>query len=206
MLTLYYGLLKGLHDGFLIITINSIGCAIEAFYLIVFLIYAPGKVRIYTIKLVVLFNVGASGLILLSTSFVGKASQRLNVVGWICAVFSVCVFAAPLSIMRQVIKTKSVEYMPFALSFCLTLSAIMWFFYGLLLSDYFIASPNILGFLFGIAQMILYLVFKNSKKEALPEFKLHEMPPNDTVPTTAVQEAIGNTATSERNDVVVTVV
>ncbi|EXC34700.1 Bidirectional sugar transporter NEC1 [Morus notabilis] len=210
MLTLYYGILKGLPNGVMIITINSIGCAIESIYLIVFLIYAPGKVRIYTIKLLVLFNMGAYGLILLSTSFVGKISQRVTVVGWICAVFSVCVFAAPLSIIRLVIKTRSVEYMPFALSFCLTLCAVMWFFYGLLVNDFFIASPNILGFLFGIAQMILYLVFKNSKKEVLPEFKLQEMPPNVAAQANAVQEATvingNNIPSSERNNNDVTMI
>ncbi|KAA8549208.1 hypothetical protein F0562_000892 [Nyssa sinensis] len=66
---------------------------------------------------------------------------------------------------RLVIKTKSVKYMPFSLSFFLTLSAVMWFFYGFLKNDYFIATPNILGFLFGIAQMLLYIIYKNKKKE-----------------------------------------
>ncbi|KAL5561551.1 hypothetical protein UlMin_031298 [Ulmus minor] len=175
MLTLYYAMLKS--NGFLLITINSIGCAIESTYLIIFLIYATGSTRMYAIKLLILFNAGTFGLILLCTSFIPNAYLKLKVVGWICAVFSVCVFAAPLSIIRLVIKTKSVEYMPFPLSFCLTLCAVMWFFYGLLVNDFFIASPNILGFLFGIAQMIIYIVYKRHSKEGiLPEFKLKEAP------------------------------
>ncbi|KAF4351790.1 hypothetical protein G4B88_030151 [Cannabis sativa] len=141
-------------------------------------------------------NVGATsvsiyGLILVSTSLIiPNRSHRVTAVGWICAVFSVCVFAAPLIIMRIVIKTKSVEYMPFALSFSLTLCAVMWFFYGLLVNDLFIASPNILGFVFGIAQMIIYLVYKNAKKDELPQFKLQELSANDVIRERTTEEEL----------------
>lgn len=129
--------------------------------------------QIQTLKLLVSMNVVGFGLIVILTQFLTKGElNRVVIVGWICLVFSLCVFVAPLGVVvnlytlnlsnsqlniwyyfyicsscieiyddlqRQVIRTKSVEYMPFLLSFFLTLSAVMWFFYGLLLKDYNIA-------------------------------------------------------------------
>lgn len=137
------------------------------------------SLQIYTAKLLAFFNLGLFGMIVFCTSLLIKQSHlRLTAVGWMCAIFSVCVFAAPLSVMvnflhkyklymfcfkysinfticcgfllfyflsivcvfqRLVIKTKSVEFMPFTLSFFLTICATMWLSYGLLIDDYFVA-------------------------------------------------------------------
>nr|GEU86801.1 SWEET sugar transporter [Tanacetum cinerariifolium] len=164
MLWIYYALLKG--NVMLLITINSVGIFIQTFYLCVFVFYAPKKARMESLKLITLFIVVGFGLIILVTEFLVKGREhRVVIVGWICLIFSLCVFVAPLGVVRQVIKTKSVEYMPILLSLALTLSAVMWFFYGLLLGDFNIAIPNTLGFTFGIIQIILYYVYKNKKPE-----------------------------------------
>ncbi|KAL7106451.1 hypothetical protein ACP275_07G114900 [Erythranthe tilingii] len=178
-LLLYYGFLKT--NAYMIVSINGIGCVIEAIYLLIYLIYAPNKAKIFTMKLIIVFNVGGLGLITAVSLVAFKGSKRVSFVGWVCAIFTIAVFAAPLSIMRRVIRTKSVEYMPFTLSFFLTLCATTWFFYGFFVRDYYIALPNVLGFLFGIAQMILYLIYKNAKK--VDETKLdHELePPNKNI-------------------------
>ncbi|KNA15693.1 hypothetical protein SOVF_095760 [Spinacia oleracea] len=134
MLLLYYAFLKET-NGTMILTINTIGCVIEGTYLIIYLIYATKEARIYTTKLVGLFNVGVFGLIVLTTmlfvkgmdkhTMFSKGGMRVNIVGWISGIFSVCVFAAPLSVML----------------------------------------PNILGFAFGIAQMILYVIYNHLSKK-----------------------------------------
>ncbi|XP_042518202.1 bidirectional sugar transporter SWEET14-like [Macadamia integrifolia] len=175
MLWLYYAFLKP--NGFMLITINSIGCATETIYIIMYLIYAPRKAKISTMKLLLLLNMVVFGLILTFTIIFAHGSLRIAIVGWICAGFNVCVFAAPLSIIRLVIRTKSVEYMPFTLAFFLTLCAVMWFFYGLLVKDFFIALPNVLGFTFGIAQMILYMIYKDAKKGDVTKIKAEELDP-----------------------------
>ncbi|XP_006347346.1 bidirectional sugar transporter SWEET12-like [Solanum tuberosum] len=176
MLWIYYAFLKT--NTTLLVTINTFGCFIETLYVGFYLFYAPKKARVQTIKLLLLLVVGGFGAIVLVTQFLFKGAIRAQIVGWICLVFSLCVFVAPLCIVRQVIKTKSVEYMPFLLSVFLTLSAVMWFFYGLLLKDFNIAIPNVLGFIFGILQMILYVMYNKKeevviKEQNLPELKDH---------------------------------
>ncbi|KAE8123821.1 hypothetical protein FH972_018745 [Carpinus fangiana] len=172
MLWIYYAMLK--KDANLLITINSVGCVIESIYIILFLFYATRKARITTVKLILLLNVFGFGLMLLLTLYLAKGTKRVQILGWICLVFNLSVFAAPLCILRQVIRTKSVEYMPFPLSFFLTLGAVMWFFYGLFLKDYYIALPNTVGFLFGIVQMLLYIFYNKANSIlVLEEPKLH---------------------------------
>ncbi|MED6119543.1 hypothetical protein PIB30_012732 [Stylosanthes scabra] len=159
MLWLYYAFLKA--DAVLLITINSVGCVIEIIYITIFIIYATKDSRKLTVKLFGAMNMGSFGVILFVTYFALHGPLRVQVLGWICVSISVTVFAAPLSIVAQVIRTKSVQFMPFNLSFFLTLSAVMWFAYGLFLKDICIALPNILGFALGIVQMVLYAIYRN---------------------------------------------
>ncbi|CAN4084992.1 unnamed protein product [Withania somnifera] len=163
-LLLYYAYLR--KNAYLIVSINGFGCVIEFAYISLFLFYAPRKSKILTAWLMLLV-VGALGMVMLFSYLFAKGSERVMIVGWICAVVNVVVFAAPLSIMRKVIRTKSVEFMPFNLSLFLTLCATMWFFYGFFKKDMYIALPNVLGFLFGVIQMLLYFVYKDPKKRTL---------------------------------------
>ncbi|XP_074316526.1 bidirectional sugar transporter SWEET12-like [Silene latifolia] len=181
LLWLFYAYIKT--DVIFLVTINLFGIFIETIYLAIFLMYANKETRMNTLKMLLLFNVFGFGVIFFCTMFIAKTdSVRLTILGWICLVFSLCVFVAPLGVMRKVIRTKSVKYMPFLLSFFLTISAVVWFFYGLCKHDFYVAIPNVLGFSFGILQMILYAIYRNSKSiEELPIGK-KDISNDETIP------------------------
>nr|CAD1836649.1 unnamed protein product [Ananas comosus var. bracteatus] len=182
MLWIFYALVKS-NEG-LLISINSFGCLIETVYIVMYLVYAPKSAKIFTVKILLVLNVGVFALILLLTLLLSKGSDRVHILGWVCVGFSVSVFVAPLSIIRLVIRTKSVEFMPFSLSFSLTLSAVVWFGYGLLTKDKYVAVMDYLLFSIFlntkhirvslcIMQMVLYIVYKN-KRPMIEEYKLPE--------------------------------
>ncbi|KAI8548149.1 hypothetical protein RHMOL_Rhmol07G0249800 [Rhododendron molle] len=155
----FYGLLKP--GGLLIVTVNAAGAVLQFVYVTLFLIYAPKDIKVKSMKLVGIFDVFFLGTVIGVTLGAIHGSLRLTIVGIICAVLTIGMYAAPLSSMRMVVKTNSVEYMPFSLSFFLFLNAGVWSVYALLVKDYYVGVPNAVGFVLGSAQLILYTVYNN---------------------------------------------
>ncbi|KAL5192207.1 Bidirectional sugar transporter SWEET12 [Glycine soja] len=172
MLWIFYAYVKT--GEMLLITINAFGCVIETIYLAVFITYCPKKARMSTLRMIVLLNFGGFCTIVLLTHLLAEGEGRAKLLGWICVVFATSVFAAPLSIIRVVIRTKSVEFLPFPLSLLLLISAIMWLLYGISLKDIYVTLPNVVGLTFGVIQIGLYAMYRNNKPvkdQKLPEHK-----------------------------------
>ncbi|KAI4367842.1 hypothetical protein MLD38_016466 [Melastoma candidum] len=155
----FYGILKP--GGLLIVTVNAVGAVMQLIYVSLFLIYSPKDRKVRLMKLSGLLNVGFLGTVVAVTLLAMHGSMRLTFVGILCAGLTICMYAAPMSVMKTVIQTKSVKYMPFLLSFFLFLNGSIWSTYAVLVKDLYIAVPNGVGFVLGSAQVILYVIYKN---------------------------------------------
>ncbi|XP_051145424.1 bidirectional sugar transporter SWEET16-like isoform X1 [Andrographis paniculata] len=154
----FYGIIKP--GGLLVATVNGAGAVIHIVYVAIFLAYAPKSVRVSSIKLVAALDVAFFGAVVAVTMAAFRPAIRLTVVGLICTGLTIGMYAAPLSAMRIVIRTKSVKYMPFLLSFFQFLNGGIWAAYAVLVADYFIGVPNGVGFLLGSVQLILYMIYR----------------------------------------------
>ncbi|CAN1254555.1 Bidirectional sugar transporter SWEET4, partial [Linum perenne] len=72
---------------------------------------------------------------------------------------------------KLVIKTRSVEYMPFTLSLASFANGACWTAYALIQIDWFILIPNGLGALLAVGQLVLYATFYKSTKKQIAERK-----------------------------------
>ncbi|KAE8660212.1 Bidirectional sugar transporter SWEET16 [Hibiscus syriacus] len=173
----FYGFINP--DGLLIITVNGAGAMLQLTYVILFLIYAPKDkkvlaLKVKTAKLVAVLDVGFLGAVIAVTLLAIHGNMRLAFVGILCAALTIGMYASPLSVMGTVIKTKSVKYMPFLLSFFLLLNAGVWSAYAVLVKDVYIGVPNAIGFILGLAQLILYVMYKNKSAAQQPDEAMEE--------------------------------
>ncbi|KAK1430656.1 hypothetical protein QVD17_13552 [Tagetes erecta] len=166
-----YGLPLVHPHSLLVITINGAGLFIETVYLLLFIIYSDRKQRIKVILIILAEIVFLAVLSLLVLTVTHSTKIRSDVVGSIAIVGNILMYAAPLSVMKLVVTTKSVEYMPFFLSLFSLLNGISWTTYALIRFDPYIVIPNGLGSLLGITQLILYATFYKSTQRQLAERK-----------------------------------
>ncbi|KAH9319843.1 hypothetical protein KI387_021612, partial [Taxus chinensis] len=146
----------------LLLTINGAGFFFEILYVLSFLIFATKKKKMKTLRLTLAVMMAFLTVVLVTLFVLHTHSSRQVVTGILCVILSIFMYASPLAVVGLVIKTKSVEYMPFLTSLFNTLNALVWSGYSVITRDIFLAVPNGIGFLLGIFQLTIYFIYRNS--------------------------------------------
>ncbi|XP_057465339.1 bidirectional sugar transporter SWEET2a-like isoform X2 [Actinidia eriantha] len=120
-------------------TVNSIGAVFQLTYLTIFIINAD---RAKQVKMLGLFLADCAifGIIAFASLKFFQPPNRQIFVGYLSVISLISMFASPLFVINLVIKTKSVEFMPFYLSLATFLMSLSFFAYGMFKFDPFISE------------------------------------------------------------------
>lgn len=147
-LWVFYGLPVVHPDSILVATINGTGLAIEAAYLSVFFAFAPKPKRAKMLGVLAVEVAFVAAVVAGVVLGAHTHEKRSLVVGCLCVLFGTLMYASPLTVMKKVIATQSVEYMPFTLSFVSFLNGICWTTYALIRFDIFITVGRSVVYIF----------------------------------------------------------
>lgn len=136
-----------------------------SFYLVVYYTYTTE--RAYVLK----FVLGLAAWIVVSTLYVVLASNEIvgdkhtayKITGYIGVVGSLVLYASPFETMVQVVRTKNAISIPILMVCVGTVSNTLWTVYGLVTDDWFVTIPNGTTVIFGVVQIVLYVMY-NPKK------------------------------------------
>ncbi|OIW15252.1 hypothetical protein TanjilG_16502 [Lupinus angustifolius] len=150
-----------------LVTVNGVGIVLELSYVLIYFCYASAKgkakVTMVATPVLLLFCITA----IVSAFAFHDNAHRKQLVGSIGLVVSIAMYGSPLVVMKKVIQTKSVEFMPLPLSLCTFLATTLWLTYGALIRDIFVAGPSVVGIPLGILQLVLHCKYR--KKSVLEE-------------------------------------
>nr|XP_027122395.1 bidirectional sugar transporter SWEET5-like [Coffea arabica] len=160
-LWVFYGLPIVKEDSILVSTINGVGFAIEVIFIAIFVIYSDWPKRRKIFMFLVIEAIFFAIVVIITVAAL-HGNQRSLFVGVLSLIFNIMMYFSPLTIMRRVIQTKSVKYMPFYLSLANFANGAIWFSYAFLKFDPWLVIPNGCGAVAGLTQLILYATYYRS--------------------------------------------
>ncbi|KAG9156588.1 hypothetical protein Leryth_006562 [Lithospermum erythrorhizon] len=158
----FYGMPFITKDNTLVITINGAGLIIELLYVSIFFKYSNWPKRRKIIVYLIIEWIFIFIIVAVTMTVIRTERKRFLVVGIVCIILTIGMYIAPLTVMRRVLRTKSVKYMPFTLSAMNFINGCIWFAYAFMKFDLFILIPNGLGAFSGLGQLLLYVIYYGS--------------------------------------------
>ncbi|KAF5475248.1 hypothetical protein F2P56_007077 [Juglans regia] len=161
LICLWYGMPLVSPSIILVASVNSIGAVFQLIYISIFIMFADKAIKLKMSGLLV-----AVFAIFVTTVYVSMrffdSHERQTFVGLFSVASLIAMFASPLLIIKLVIKTRSIEFMPFYLSLSTFLMSLSFFAYGVLKYDPFLYVPNGIGTILGLVQLALYSYYSNT--------------------------------------------
>ncbi|KAL9455831.1 hypothetical protein AB3S75_005122 [Citrus x aurantiifolia] len=164
LITLWYGMPLVSPGIILVATVNSVGAVFQLIYVSIFISYAEKAIKLKISGLLIAVFLVFLAIVFTSMEVFQSNGRRLFV-GYLSVVSLISMFASPLFIIKLVIKTRSVEFMPFYLSLSTFLMSLSFLAYGMFKDDPFIYVPNGIGTLLGIVQLMLYSYYSTKSGE-----------------------------------------
>ncbi|XP_039124264.1 bidirectional sugar transporter SWEET2a-like [Dioscorea cayenensis subsp. rotundata] len=164
LIVLWYGLPWVSQGVILVVTVNSVGALFHLSYSTTFIVFSENSKRFKMVGLLLAVFCIFALIIYVSLEFF-RGPERQNFVGYLSIASLISMCASPLFIIKLVIRTKSVEFMPFYLSLATFLMSISFFTYGMLLHDFFIYLPNGVGAVLGLVQLLLYAYYSRRSSD-----------------------------------------
>ncbi|CAK9151752.1 unnamed protein product [Ilex paraguariensis] len=148
----------------LVTTVNSMGAIFQLTYLILFITYAEKGQKLKMLGLL-LAVFGLFAIVVVWSLLVTDSAIRHGTIGFLSCASLISMFASPLFIIKLVIQTRSVEFMPFYLSLSTFLMSTSFLLYGIFNFDPFIYVPNGIGTILGVVQLVLFSYYSNNSRE-----------------------------------------
>ncbi|XP_025996653.1 sugar transporter SWEET1 [Solenopsis invicta] len=143
------------------INVNVFGLLTNMIYMIIYYYYAPNTKEV--LKLI--YKVTIFVVIFLVYAQIEHPANVEFRFGIVVTILLFLLIAAPLVHLKQVIKTKNTEILPFPLIFMGTLVTFQWLLYGFIIDNVFIIFQNAVGFTLSIAQLSLFLIFPSKESK-----------------------------------------
>jgi hypothetical protein len=116
--------------------------------------------------------VGCGGFLALELTWVRLAlevPQRAGAIGGFSTLVCICMFAAPLSTLSEVMRTRSSASLYGPLTLAQISNCTLWSVYGVAIGDIWVSAPNIIGLVLGLVQATLIAVFPSRARNSPDE-------------------------------------
>lgn len=146
-----------------IYTGNGVGLILAICYLLQFIRFSPSKSP--TLPGSIKQHISITSIVIILSgimTILPTIKSRTDTIGTLAVIFCIGMFTSPLSVLQNVIKTKSASSIPLPLALASVINCFLWLVTGIIkMKDLNVIIPNVLGLISGLAQISLKIIYNN---------------------------------------------